>query len=166
MNTIVFQEMREARGLAYSASAYLRNPTSLDDTFSFDAFIATQNDKLPKAVEAFDEIINDMPESEAAFSIAKDALDSRYRTQRTIGQNVLWEYRYCRRMGISEPLDKAVFEALPSLTLADVKAAQEQWIKGRTYTYAVLGDPADIDMAFLKTLGPVKTLTLEDIFGY
>ena len=166
MNTIVFQEMREARGLAYSASAYLRNPASLDDTFSFDAFIATQNDKLPKAVQAFDEIINDMPESEAAFSIAKDALDSRYRTQRTVGQGVLWEYRYCRRMGISEPLDKAVFEALPSLTLSDVKAAQEQWIKGRTYTYAILGDPADIDMEFLKTLGPVKTLTLEDIFGY
>ncbi|MBO4476160.1 MAG: insulinase family protein [Bacteroidales bacterium] len=166
MNTIVFQEMREARGLAYSATAYLRNPSSAEDTFSFDAFIATQNDKLPKAVEAFDEIINNMPESEAAFAIAKDAIDSRYRTQRTIGEDVLWAYRKCRRMGIPEPLDKAVFEALPSLTLADVKAAQEQWIKDRTYTYAILGDPSDVDMAFLKTLGPVRIITLEDIFGY
>ena len=166
MNSIVFQELREARGLAYSASARLRGPASKDDTFSFDAFIATQTDKLPKAIAAFDDIINNMPESDAAFAVAKDALDSRYRTQRTTGYSVLWAYRECRRMGLQEPLDKAVFEALPALTLDDVKAAQQQWIKDRTYNYAVLGDPADIDMNYLKTLGPVKTLTLEDIFGF
>ncbi len=166
MNSIVFQELREARGLAYSASARLRGPSSSSDTYSFDAFIATQNDKLPKAIEAFDDIINNMPESDAAFAIAKDALDSRYRTQRTTGADVLWAYRSCRRMGLTEPLDKAVFEALPALSLSDVKACQQQWVKDRIYTYAVLGDPADIDMAYLKTLGPVKTLTLEDVFGY
>jgi len=166
MNSIVFQELREARGLAYSASARLRRPSYADDSFSFDAFIATQNDKMSKAVEAFDDIINNMPESESAFNIAKDALENRYRTQRTTGASVLWEYRNCRRMGLDEPLDKAVFEALPGLTLEDVKAAQQQWIKGRTYTYAILGDPADLDMAYLRSLGPVKTVTLEDIFGY
>ena len=166
MNSIVFQEMREARGLAYSARASLSKPSFADGTFSFSAFIATQNDKMRKAIEAFDEIINEMPESEAAFAVAKDALESRYRTQRTTGSSVLIEYRYCRRMGLSEPLDKAVFEALPGLTLADVKAAQEQWAKGRTYTYAILGDIKDLDTDFLKTLGPVQVLTLEDIFGY
>ena len=67
---------------------------------------------------------------------------------------------------MEEPLDKAVFEALPSLTFEDVKAAQEQWIKGRTYAYAILGDIKDLDSDFLKTLGPVKIVTLEEIFGY
>ena len=80
MNAIVFQEMREARGLAYSAQAYLGDPSVKEDTYSFIAFIATQNDKMRQAVEAFDEIINNMPESEAAFAVAKDALLSRLRT--------------------------------------------------------------------------------------
>ncbi|MBO4670530.1 MAG: insulinase family protein [Bacteroidales bacterium] len=166
MNSIVFQEMREARGLAYSANARLRNPYSADGTFAFSAFIATQNDKMRQAIEAFDDIINNMPESDAAFAIAKDAIDSRIRTQRTTGAGVLREYRACRRMGIEEPTDKAIFEALPNLTLADVKAAQEQWVKGRVYTYAILGDIKDLDLNYLKTLGPVKTLSLEEIFGY
>ena len=166
MNSIVFQEMREARGLAYSANARLRNPYSADGTFAFSAFIATQNDKMRQAIEAFDDIINNMPESEAAFTIAKDAIDSRIRTQRTTGAGVLRAYRSCRRMGIEEPTDKAVFEALPNLTLADVKATQEQWVKGRVYTYAILGDIKDLDVNFLKTLGPVETVSLEDIFGY
>ena len=166
MNSVVFQEMREARGLAYSASARLSDPSFADDTYSFLAFIATQNDKMRQAVEAFDDIINNMPESDAAFAVAKEALESRLRTQRTTGEYVLWAYRNCRRMGLSEPTDKAVFQALPSLTLADVKAVQEQWVKDRKYTYAILGDIKDIDTDFLKTLGPVKTVTLEDIFGY
>ena len=166
MNAIVFQEMREARGLAYSASSRLRNPSFADGTVSFSAFIATQNDKMRQAVEAFDEIINNMPESDAAFAVAKDALDSRYRTQRTTGRSVLWSYRQCRRMGLQEPLDRAVYEALPSLTLEDVKAAQQQWVKDRTYAYAILGDIKDLDTDYLKTLGPVKIVSLEEIFGY
>ena len=166
MNAIVFQEMREARGLAYSANARLRNPVSADGTFSFSAFIATQNDKMRIAIEAFDDIINNMPESDAAFAVAKDALESRLRTQRTTGMSVLYSYRNCRRMGLSEPLDREIFKALPDLTLDDVKAIQEKWVKDRTYTYAILGDIKDLDVAYLKTLGPVKIVSLEDIFGY
>ena len=166
MNAIVFQEMREARGLAYSAWARLRAPSSIDDSFYYMAFIATQNDKMRIAIEAFDDIINNMPESEAAFAVAKDALDSRLRTQRTTGMNVLRAYRNCRRLGLDEPLDREVFAALPELTLNDVKAIQEQWVKGRTYTYAILGDIKDLDTEYLKTLGPVKVVSLEDIFGY
>lgn len=166
MNAIVFQEMREARGLAYSASARLRNPTDANGTFSFSAFIATQNDKMRTAVEAFDDIINNMPESDAAFAIAKDALEGRLRTQRTTGSDVLWTYRTCRRLGLDEPLDRKVFEALPSITLDDVKAAQVQWVKDRKYTYAILGDIKNLDVEFLKTLGPVKEVSLEEVFGY
>ena len=61
MNTIVFQEMRAARALAYSAGAMLSSPGFNDDSYSFYARIGSQNDKLRDAVEAFDEIINNMP---------------------------------------------------------------------------------------------------------
>jgi len=166
MNTIVFQEMREARGLAYSAWANLASPSFADGNYTYNAFIATQNDKMQTAVEAFDEIINDMPQSDAAFAVAKDALISRLRTQRTTGMQVLNSYLYCRRMGLSEPLDKQIFEEAQNLEMADVVETQQKWAKGRNYTYAILGDVADLDTAFLSTLGPVEVVTLEDIFGF
>ena len=166
MNGIVFQEMREARGLAYSASAILSGPSYKDDTYAFRAFIATQNDKMQTAIEAFDDIINNMPESEAAFSVAKDGIISRMRTQRTTGMGVLREYQNCRRLGLDEPNDKAIFEALQGITLDDVKATQQKWVAGRDYTYVILGDIKDLDMDYLKTLGPVKIVSIEEIFGY
>lgn len=166
MNSVVFQEMREARGLAYSAWAYLSNPSFKDGDYYFRAFIATQNDKMRTAIEAFDDIINNMPESEAAFTVAHDGLISRMRTDRTTGFNVLNAYLACRDLGLSEPMDAQVFAAVRDMTLEDVKATQQKWIKGRNYTYAILGDVNDIDMDYLKTLGPVKVVSLEEIFGY
>lgn len=167
MNAIVFQEMREARGLAYSASATLVTPYyNIDDSYKYLAVIATQNDKMRSAIEAFDSIINDMPESEAAFQIAKEAIIGRMRTSRTTGMSVLRLYQSCRRLGLGEPMNKQVFHDLQTLELNDVVKVQQKWVKDRTYQYAILGDIKDLDTKYLSTLGPVKVLTLEDIFGY
>ena len=166
MSSIVFQEMREARGLAYSARAYMSTPTYADGCYSFTAYIATQNDKMKQAIEAFDEIINEMPESQAAFDVAKEALISRLRTDRVTGEGVISKYLSDRELGVTEPREKQIYEVAQTLTLEDVKAAQDKWVENRTYVYGILGDIKDLDTKYLRTLGPVEVLTLEDIFGY
>lgn len=166
MNSIVFQEMREARGLAYSARGSLYTPTFADDNYTFSAFIATQNDKMRQAIEAFDEIINEMPQSESAFSVAKDAYISRMRTRRVTGMSVISSYVSCRDLGIEEPMTRLIFEKVQDLELSDVVATQQKWVKDREYVYAILGDIKDLDTNYLKTLGPVEVVTLEQIFGY
>ena len=166
MNTVVFQEMREARALAYSAGAMLNEPSFKDDTYSFYARIGSQNDKLRQAVEAFDEIINNMPESDKSFDIAKSSLEGTLRTQRTTGMSVLSSYLASKELGLSEPLDKYIFSKLGDITLDDLVATQRKWVKDRTYVYGILGDASGLDLNFLKTLGPVQQVTLEDIFGY
>ena len=166
MNSICFQEMREARGLAYTAQAWLGSPSYADDCYNYVAFIATQNDKMQTAIEAFDEIINQMPESEAAFNIAKEAIISRLRTDRTTGINVLASYLTLRRLGLTEDRDRQIFEKVQTMTLDDVKATQQKWVKDRHYTYGILGDIKNLDLNFLKTLGPIKTVSQKEIFGY
>ncbi len=166
MNSICFQEMREARGLAYTAQAWLASPAFADDCYGYTAFIATQNDKMQTAIEAFDEIINDMPESQAAFNIAKEAILTRLRTDRTVGMDVLSSYIALRRLGLTEDRDKLRFEKVQSMTLDDVKATQQKWVKGRHYIYGILGDIQNLDLNYLKTLGPITTVSQEELFGY
>ena len=166
MNTVVFQEMREARALAYSAGAYLSSPSYLDDTYSFYARIGSQNDKLKAAVEAFDLIINEMPESDKSFQIAKAGLESVLRTSRTTGMSVLNSYLNAKELGLKEPLAKAIYDKLSGMTMTDVVACQQKWVKGRTYIYGILGDASDLDLKFLGTLGTVEQVSLDDIFGY
>lgn len=166
MNSIVFQEMREARGLAYSAWAGIITPYWKADRYAYQAFIATQNDKLRQAVEAFEEIINNMPESEAAFAIAKESMISNLRTKRVVGKAVLDAYIDCRDLDLDEPVDRRLWNEIHDMTLEDVKKAQQEWVAGRNYTYAILGDIKDLDGKYLKTLGPVREVSLEEIFGY
>ena len=107
-----------------------------------------------------------MPESEAAFQIAKEAIISRLRTDRTTGVDVLNSYIQLRRLGLSEDRDRQIFEQVQTLTLDDVKATQQQWVKDRSYTYGILGDIKNLDLNYLKTLGPIRTVSQEEIFGY
>lgn len=71
MNSIVFQEMRESRGLAYSAWAGIVTGGKVIYPYTVQTQIATQNDKMMDAIKTFNDIINNMPESEAAFKLAK-----------------------------------------------------------------------------------------------
>lgn len=166
MSSIVFQEMREARGLAYSARAYMSTPTYADGNYSFTAYIATQNDKMKQAIEAFDEIINTMPESEAAFNVAKESYINQLRTLRYTKSSVLTAFIRTRDMGLDYDRARDVFEKVQTMTLDDVKAVQQQWVKDRNYYYCILGDSKNLDLNYLRTLGPITFLSQEQIFGY
>lgn len=166
MNGIVFQEMRESRSLAYSAAAYQLTPYRLQRPYTYRTSIATQNDKMMDAINAFLLIINDMPESERAFELAKGGLDARMRSQRVIKDDIAWAYLQAARLGLDTEERQTIYNALQSLTLDDIVAYQKDNVKGLTYYYGILGDIEDLDLEALGKLGRVVILSTEDIFGY
>ena len=166
MASVVFQELREARGLAYSAQASCIRPDWKGGSYGYITFIATQNDKMKDALDNFDRIVNEMPLSENSFNIAKESLISGLRTRRYVGTSVFSAYDMCRRLGLDEPLDRRIFEEIQDKTIEDVLAFQQKYIKGLKRTYGILGDIPALDTDYLKTLGPVKVVSLEEIFGY
>ena len=166
MNSIVFQEMREARGLAYSAAAFYSQPADLDHTSIFLDFIQTQNDKLVDALTAFDDIINNMPVSQNAFDIAKENIISNMRTQRTVKSSVLWAFVNARKRGLDYDLNRDVYEQVQNLSLDDVVKFQQENVKDRRYTICILGRDSDFDMEGLSRFGTIKKVSTEEIFGY
>ena len=169
MNSIVFQEMREARGLAYSANARYRLAyTDKDAPYNYTSFIATQNDKMMDAIRAFDEIINNMPQSEAAFAVAKDNIIASIRTDRILGDRILWNYIQARNLGLTEDSRKQLFEQAQNFTLADIVKFQQEVVKDRKYYIGILGDEKDLDMKSLGNgdYGKIVRLSQKDIFGY
>jgi len=168
MNAIVFQEMREARGLAYSASARFSEPSLNREGFPyvFSSFIATQNDKMVEAMEAFEDIINNMPESEKSFSLAREGLISTLRTERITGRSLLNYYRQAKEKNMWEDMRKVVFEGVQDMTLENIVAFQQEWIKDRPTDYCILSDIKALDLNYLSKYGIVVKLSQEDIFGY
>jgi len=166
MSSIVFQEMRESRGLAYSAWSWFYEPSRLDRTYTFQSVIATQNDKMDEAAKVFLDIINNMPQSQNTFDIAKENLLTSLRTQRITKSSVLWNYISAQELGLNYDRNKLVFEKVQNISLADVVKFQEENIKNRNFTYCILGDEKTLDFNAMAAYGEIKRLSLTEVFGY
>jgi predicted Zn-dependent peptidase len=166
MNSIVFQEIRESKGLAYSAYAGYRMPANPDLHAYVFSYIGTQVDKLPEAMKAMMGIFNNMPESDKALAASKEAILNKIRTERITKAQILFNYLNAEKFGLTYDIRKDVFSKVPSMTFADMKSFQEKYIKGKSYSIMVLGKKSALDQNTLKTYGPVNELSLEDVFGY
>ena len=166
MNAIVFQEMREKRSLAYSASNRYTYGSDKDGYFYNSANVITQNDKLLDALNAYEELFDDMPQAEANFKLSKDALLAGSRTARTTKFGIINAYLTCEKMGWKEPLRKQNFQAYQKLTMKDLVDFQQKHIKGQKKAYLILGKESEMDFGALAKFGKVTKLTLDEIFGY
>jgi predicted Zn-dependent peptidase len=166
MNSVVFQEIRESKALAYSSYAGYTTPSRLDRNHYIYTFIGTQNDKLPEAMTAMFDVINNMPESEKSFDAAKEAIINKIRTERITKTNVLFNYINALRMGLTSDIRKDVFEKVPGMKFADLLTFQQKYLKDKKYTILVIGKKDDLDKKTLEKYGKIEYLKLEDIFGY
>jgi len=166
MNSIVFQEIRESKGLAYSAYAGYRTPQQPYQNFYLFSYLGTQIDKLPEAMKAMTGLFNNMPESEKALNSSRQAIINKIRTERITKSQVLFNYINAQKFGLTYDIRKDVFEKVPSMTFADLKAFQQKFIKDKNFNIMVLGKKTGLDLKTLSSYGQVKSLELKDVFGY
>ena len=166
MNTVVFQELRETRGLAYNASAMYCDATFKGEPEYFFTHIISQNDKMMDCINVFKEIVDTMPQNQAAFDLAKQSLIKSYQSARTTKFGVISSYLYYKNLGLDYDLSKDIYYALPKLTLQDIVKFEQENMVNKPYRMVILGDEKNLDMKALEKIAPVKKLSQEEIFGY
>jgi predicted Zn-dependent peptidase len=166
LSSIMFQEIREAKGLAYTARSSFSTPALPDRHHYMTAYVGTQVNKLSEAVPAMMAIINDMPESEKMFDASKKSILKKIETERLTKTSIFWSYLANKRRGINHDVRQNIYEKVQTLNMSDLRGFIETHIKKDHYVYLVIGSRDDIDKEFLETLGEYRELTLEDIFGY
>ncbi|MCI6618760.1 MAG: insulinase family protein [Prevotella sp.] len=166
MNGIVFQELRESRGLAYSASARYQATPRLHHPEYVTTDIISQNDKMMDCIHVFNNILDTLPESEKAFQIAKQSLQKQIASARTTRFDVIESYLNARERGIDYSISERIYNALPSLTLQDLVRFERANMAQKPYRYLILGDERSLDIPALERIAPIRRLTTEEIFGY
>ena len=166
MNGIVFQELREARGLAYNAGANYGGVSKKGDKELFFTHIISQNDKMMDCIRQFHQILDTIPQSEAAFRIAKEGVLKQMASVRYRKSGVINLYLNMQRLGLDYDLNEKTYHALQQLTLQDVVRFEQQQVARKPYRYILLGDEKELDISSLEKIAPIKRLTLEDVFGY
>ena len=167
MNGIVFQELRESRGLAYSARAYYdQAPNRKGHPETSYTYIISQNDKLMDCIRTFNQILDTIPQSQSAFEIAKQSLTKQLAAERTTRFAVLNAWMAAQERGVDYDINEKIYNALPTITLDDIVKFAGERMAAKPRRYIILGNEKELDMQALQQVGPIQRLTLEEIFGY
>ena len=166
LSSIVFQEMRESKSLAYSAYAGYQSSSDKNKDDLVYAYIGTQANKLPQAVDAMLELMNNMPEAEKQFEEAKEAALKQIAAQRITKSNIFWNYEGLQKRGIDHDNREEMYNEIQNMTMADVSEFFANNIKGHDYSVSVIGNEDDMDMEALKKLGEVHIMDIDYLFNY
>ncbi|MDR2929180.1 MAG: insulinase family protein [Cytophagaceae bacterium] len=166
LSSVVFQEIRESRSLAYSSYAAYSTAAKQGKYNSLLGFLGTQPDKLETATSALLGMMNTMPRAEAQFNMAIEGIIKNFNTERITGRSLFWSYLGNRDRGIDYDIRKDNYEKIKGMTIDDFETFFNAHISNKNYGYAVMGNLKAIDRKQLSKLGEIKELTLEEVFGY
>jgi len=164
MSSVVFQELREARALAYSASARYSQGARLGAENLMLGAIGTQTDKTVDALDAFVELIDNMPQSTERFEESVNSLLNRYRTAKIGFRDVIGAVRSWERLGIDGDPREQSYNELQSLEFQDLADFQRFHVANKPKLFSVVGDLSIIDVDGLTRFGEVNEIQINDIF--
>ena len=166
LSSIIFQEIRESKSLAYSAWSNYSIASKKENSNYVMAYIGTQANKMPEAVEAMMDLMNDMPEAEEQFNAAKEATLKQLASQRITKSNIFWNYERLQKIGISTDNREAMYNAIKNMQMVDLRNFFNENIKGENYNIMVIGNEKDLDFTALNTLGKVQKMDVDYLFNY
>jgi predicted Zn-dependent peptidase len=166
MQSVVFQDLRESKALAYSARSTYNSPSKKERSHYNIAYIGTQSDKLPEAMKGMNDLLTNIPESGKLFDASKDAILNKYRTERITKSGVLSYFRRMRKLGLDYDIRKDNYAFVGKSSLTDVKNFHKNYVSGKPKIVLVLGDKNVLDKKALSAYGELKELSLKDVFGY
>jgi predicted Zn-dependent peptidase len=166
MASPVFQELREAQGLAYAAFASYSPAGKSTDNDSFFGYIGTQADKQAESMKAMMGLIQNFPRSENGFEVARNSLMNQLESERITKTNILFNYENAKRRGLDHDVRKDVYDQVQNMTIEDISNFQKDFIKDRKFNVVLVGDQKKLNLKDLKNYGTVKELSLDEIFGY
>ena len=164
MSSIVFQELREARALAYQVHAQyylLGRPARREDQNLMWGIIVTQADKTPESAAAMLDLWENLPTSEERYAASQRAIINTYETAKLGFREVIGAVRNWERLGVDVDPRKARYEQIQDLKLDDVIGFQKEHIAGKPRIVSVLGDTTKMDMTQLRKLGTVRIVEIE-----
>ena len=166
MSSVLFQEVREFRSMAYAAQGASLTPSLAHSSSpcGYVALVATQGDKSMQAISVLDSLINNMPVNVENMNVARQSLlndiNNSYPTFR--GKPLL--ISMSERNGYTSDMNTTMVEQLPTLTQADVEAFYRQHIKGQPYQLMIVGDVKKLDMKALANYGTIVKVNKDDIY--
>ncbi|WP_454046624.1 M16 family metallopeptidase [Chryseobacterium sp. Marseille-Q8038] len=166
LSSIVFQEMRESKSLAYSAYVSYAANSELKHPDYVTTYIGTQPDKLMIAVDTLNELMNELPEVPIQFENAKNAALKQIASTRVTRNNIFFNTLRLQKLNIHHDFRKNIYEQIQSLEFEGIKQFYQTEVQSIHFNTAIIGKKENLDMEAVNKMGTFKEVSLKDIFGH
>ena len=166
MNSIVFQEIREFRSLGYSAWGNYRTPIHNNKPGYLKGYVGTQSDKTIDAVDAYTNLIVNMPEKEERLEVIKNSLTQSINSSRPTFRNLSFQVAYWNKQGYKDDPREERMKTYENLKFDDITNFYKENIKEKPYVITIVGDASRINLEELKKYGKIIELNKKDIYNF
>jgi predicted Zn-dependent peptidase len=166
MSSIVFQEIREFRSLAYSAYGRYVLPINKDYSGYFYGVMTTQADKTIDALETYTSLLNEMPLYPERVEDTKHSLKLSINNDRPSFRSLSSRIPYWKYYGAQNDPNINLYKAYDEAKFSQIEDFYKNYIKDRKMIITLVGDKRRIDMNELTKYGKVIEIKKSDIFNY
>ncbi len=166
LSSIVFQEIRESKSLAYSAYVSYAANSELNHPDYITTYIGTQPDKLQIAVDTMDDLMNELPEVTNQFENAKNAALKQIASTRITRTNIFFNTLKLKKLNISHDFRKDIYQQIEQLKFEDVKEFYQTEVKPIHFNTAIIGKKENLNMEAVNQMGTFTEVSIKDIFGH
>lgn len=163
MSSLVFQEIREFRSLAYSTTASYKLADKKGKNNLFFAYVGCQGDKTPEALQVMNDLVTNMPVKKEREEAIRTALISEAKTSKPGFRSLISQVDQWEEMGLTQDPNMSLLPYYSDLSFDQILAFYEKQIKGKTMQLVVVGNKKKFNKKELQKYGEIIELKPEQV---
>lgn len=168
MSSVLFQNVREFRSLAYSTNGrpfFTSLPLHPQETLGYITATGTQADKTPEAIATIDSLIREMPMKEENLEAARQSVLNDIQIEFPSFRMIAKYVANKMRLGYDSNPYTTLAQQLPGISSQDIIEFHRRYIAGnQNRVWFIVGDKKQTDMRALARFGKVVELKKEEIY--
>jgi Predicted Zn-dependent peptidases len=165
MSSIMFQEIREFRSLAYRANAYydLTPNKHRDKQGLFYALLTTQSDKTNEAINLLDSLLHNMPEKPQRIETVKQNVINSTSNDYPSFREINGKIADLKQNNHKHDPNIDLINSLNEINFDNIVSFYKTNVQNKAISYIVVGNAKNINMDDLKRLGKIEKVKTKDI---
>lgn len=163
MSSLIFQEIREFRSLAYSAYCISGVTNVKPETNYVQGYIGCQGDKTPEAISTMMDLLKHMPEKPERMENIRKGLVAEAYSNRPFFRDISEKIEQWKALGYEKDPNEYLVGQLGDLTFADITKYYVKEIQPLPMSLGIVGNKKNIPIDELKKYGKVVMLDEGDI---
>ena len=163
MSSLVFQEIREFRSLAYTANARVIEPETKEGQIQMSGYIGCQADKTIDAITAMMDLYRKMPAKRERMEMMRSAMINKTMTSKPSFRYLASKIEYWKQKGYDTDPRILLLENYKSMSFEDILSFYNTYVKDATMLMTVLGDEKRFDKEALSQFGNIIEVKKKDI---